>query len=267
MKRLKNLQSLLAGVVIGGVLFGGGAAYAAGTLAHSASNQIYVNAQKVNVEAYIINGRNYIQLYDLAAVTGLKVVWDEDNRRVMIDTAGREAHESLPAAASATVSAAAPVSASVAAPIPAGDISPAVQQGQMPGSEMTIEEMKAEVVRLTNIERGKSGLHELKVSPELMDCAQAKADDMGNSQYYGHTSPVYGTIGEMIRSYVPEAWTVGENIAPWTKTPQEAFNGWVQSSGHYKNMTDKSYTHIGVGILKGAGGGYWWVQQFAEIQQ
>ena len=131
---------------------------------------------------------------------------------------------------------------------------------RIPEPAMTIDEMKAEIVRLSNAERAKAGVPELKVLPELMDCAQAKADDMLKNSYYGHKSPVYGTSGNMIRAFIPKAGTTGENLAPWTKTPAEAFQGWVESSGHYANLINPEFTHIGIGIVVGAEGGFWWIQ-------
>jgi uncharacterized protein YkwD len=131
---------------------------------------------------------------------------------------------------------------------------------------MSIGEMKAEIVRLTNEERAKAGLPALEILPELMDCAQAKADDMKDSHYYGHKSPVYGTADEMIFRFVPQAGTAVENIAAWAATPQEAFASWMGSSkGHCETILTARLTHIGVGIASGADGGYWWVQQFVRL--
>lgn len=48
-----------AGLVAGAVLFGGGAAYAAGILAERSYQTFYVNDKQVELEAYAINGHNY----------------------------------------------------------------------------------------------------------------------------------------------------------------------------------------------------------------
>ncbi|MDR0862987.1 MAG: CAP domain-containing protein [Oscillospiraceae bacterium] len=125
--------------------------------------------------------------------------------------------------------------------------------------------MKAEIVRLTNIERVNAGLPELTVLPELMNSAQAKADDMLANHYYGHKSPVYGSGSDMIKDFVPKAKSVAENLAPWTKNTAEAFAGWVASKEHYDHIVNPKYTHIGIGIVEGADGGYWWVQHFAKL--
>jgi uncharacterized protein YkwD len=98
-----------------------------------------------------------------------------------------------------------------------------------------------------------------------MDCAQAKAQDFLDNHYFGHTSPVYGEAPDMIRSFVPNAGWVAENIAPWYRTVDEMFAAGVQSSLHYANMINANFTHIGIGIAEGADGGYWWTQQFVSI--
>ncbi|MDR0905244.1 MAG: CAP domain-containing protein [Oscillospiraceae bacterium] len=130
---------------------------------------------------------------------------------------------------------------------------------------MTIDEMKAEIVRLTNIERVNASVPELTALPELMNSAQAKAQDFLDNHYFGHNSPKYGTPGEMIKSYVPKAKSAAENLSGWAKTPTEAFNAITDSTEHYGIMVNNKYTHIGIGIVEGADGGYWWVQHFAAL--
>jgi uncharacterized protein YkwD len=133
-------------------------------------------------------------------------------------------------------------------------------------ASMTIDEMKAEIVRLTNEERVKAGVPELEILPELMDCAQAKADDMYNTGYIRHTSPVYGTHNEMIRAYVPGVNGGWENLTVGpAATPREAIDAWLDSEGHRATMLEKSTTHIGVGIVFGDDGRCYWVQQFVKL--
>jgi uncharacterized protein YkwD len=139
-------------------------------------------------------------------------------------------------------------------------------------SAMTIDEMKAEIVRLTNEERAKAGLPALEVLPELMDCAQAKADDMVDTGYVQHYSPRYGKSSEMIRSFVPNAGTVAENTTfGLASIPYEAVGFWMDSEGHRENIMNSKITHIGIGIAKWEdgpnAGRYAWVQQFAQLKQ
>jgi uncharacterized protein YkwD len=131
---------------------------------------------------------------------------------------------------------------------------------------MTIDEMKAEIVRLTNEEREKAGLNPVEVLPELMDCAQAKARDFIDNHYFSHVSPQYGTAPEMIFARISNAGTAAENIAGWSKTPTEAMQVWMESqTGHRETILTERLTHIGVGIIEVGGNSYLWVQQFVKL--
>lgn len=56
---MKNsYKSFAAGLLAGAVLFGGTTAYAAGILAERSTQPIYVDGQRVQMEAYNIDGHN-----------------------------------------------------------------------------------------------------------------------------------------------------------------------------------------------------------------
>lgn len=88
MKNIKSSSiSLIVGIVLGAIMFGGLTAFAAaGFNATPTTSKIIVDGKEVKVEAYVIEGRNYLQLRDLAAAIGFSVVWDGTNNRVIIDT-------------------------------------------------------------------------------------------------------------------------------------------------------------------------------------
>lgn len=130
---------------------------------------------------------------------------------------------------------------------------------------MSIEEMKAEIVRLTNAERVKVGVPKLEVLPELMDCAQTKAQDFKDKNYFGHNSPIYEDTLDLIKAAIPQAKSAGENLAGWTYTPQDAVDGWMGSQGHRANILATKFTHIGIGIIEASSGGYIIVQQFVSL--
>jgi uncharacterized protein YkwD len=242
MKR-KGSINFIVGFLLGAMMFSGTVAFAAGIVANPTTSKVLVNGEEVALEAYNIHGNNFFMLRDVADAVDFSVVWDGENNRVLIDTSrGYDPNETY---------------------APEKSTEPPVQS-EVP--EMTVEEMKAEIVRLTNIERVKAGLPELEVLPELMDCAQAKADDMYANDYYGHNSPTYGTPADIIVSFVPNTRLYAENLAPWTKTPQEAFDGWLASAEHRTNILNERYEYIGVGVVEGVNGGYWWVQQFVKLR-
>jgi uncharacterized protein YkwD len=245
MNRSKGFQFML-GVILGAVFFGSAAAYAAGIMAQPKTAAVVVDGKAVDLKGYLIDGSHYFQLRDLdeKLIPGGKdfsIVWDGENNQVLINTShGYDPYETLPAA----------------------PVAWAAEQEQA----MSIEEMKAEIVRLTNEARLREGLPELEALPTLMETAQAKAQDFRDNHYYSHTSPVYGTFGNMIKAALPQARSAGENIAPWRETAADVFEAWMDSPGHRANILAVKFTHIGVGIIEGIDGGYWWVQQFAGLK-
>ena len=62
--------------MLGAALFGGGAAYAAGVMAERSTNTVYVDGQQVELEAYLINGANYVKLRDVGQTVGFNVYWN-----------------------------------------------------------------------------------------------------------------------------------------------------------------------------------------------
>ena len=82
---MKN-HTILVGAVsflLGAVLFGGGTAYAAGILAERNASPVYIDGQPVTLEAYTIEGHNYVKLRDIGKAIGVNVYW---NGAVQIDT-------------------------------------------------------------------------------------------------------------------------------------------------------------------------------------
>lgn len=135
-----------------------------------------------------------------------------------------------------------------------------------PGQHLTIPQIPAavsnfesEVVRLVNAERSQRGLQPLSANWELSRVARFKSQDMADNRYFSHTSPIYGSPFQMIRSFGLSFRTAGENIAYGQRTPQAVVNSWMNSSGHRANILNASYTQIGVGYVAN---GHYWTQMF-----
>ena len=75
--------SFVAGLMTGAMLFSGTVAYAAGVFAEPSTNPVFVDGQKVQLNAYLIDGRNYVQLREVGKAVGFNVFWDG---AVQIDT-------------------------------------------------------------------------------------------------------------------------------------------------------------------------------------
>ena len=77
MKSRKILIPFCTGIVLGATLFGGAAAYAAaGVMAERSGQAVYVDGQRVELEAYNIGGNNYVKLRDIGAAVDFNVYWD-----------------------------------------------------------------------------------------------------------------------------------------------------------------------------------------------
>ena len=240
--RTANILHAVAGFILGAAIFGGSAAVASTIMANQKTAAVIIDGADIDLKGYIIEGNHYFQLRDLSDCLkpggkDFSIVWDGGSNRIIIDTSrGYDPNETLPSSNDSPTEPA-----------------------------MNLDEIKAEVIRLTNIERARAGLDELQALPELMDCAQAKADDMRENRYYGHDSPVYGSCYQMIRVFVPDAGWCSENLAPWSATPEEVVSAWLDSPGHRASILEPSATHIGIGLYARGGGGFTWVQQFAQL--
>ena len=91
----RSFLSVLAGMLIGATMLGGGAyAAASGILAERSPHPVTVNGQPVEIDAYLIEGHNYYQLQDLGELLGFDVVWDGAAGTVRITTPDAPAAES-----------------------------------------------------------------------------------------------------------------------------------------------------------------------------
>jgi hypothetical protein len=81
-----RMAYMAAGMLIGAVVFGGGAAIAAGITALPTSSKVFVNGEEIKAEAYNIHDNNFFMLRDIAAAVDFSVVWDGGNDRILIDT-------------------------------------------------------------------------------------------------------------------------------------------------------------------------------------
>ena len=125
----------------------------------------------------------------------------------------------------------------------------------IPTVDATVTNYESEVVRLVNEKREQNGLAKLTADWELSRVARYKSQDMKDNKYFSHTSPVYGTPYQMMKSFGITYRSAGENIAMGQRTPQAVVNAWMNSAGHRKNILNPSFTRIGVGYV--ASGNYW----------
>ena len=76
MKRGSFAAGFLTGLLVVGVTT---TAYAAGIMAERSTHRVFVDGREVQMEAYVINGNNYVKLRDIGEQVCFNVYWDSDN--------------------------------------------------------------------------------------------------------------------------------------------------------------------------------------------
>ena len=235
--RGKNMGLLFTGMVLGATLCGGAAA--AGIIAVPTWQPIYVDGQQVEMEAYNINGANYVKLRDAGLQVGFNVYW-KSGVRVDTDT-------------------------------PYTGVAPTQDEPSTPASD--ISSMRQEIVDRTNLLRQEAGLSDLDTDAMLTQAAQVRAEEMAASGIYSHTRPDGSD-----RSTVSDCPYTAENIHRVADRRLEALGkglaevvvtDWEASSGHLKNILNDGLSEIGVGLAGGvnaAGEDCWYCVQMFTYQ-
>jgi uncharacterized protein YkwD len=117
-----------------------------------------------------------------------------------------------------------------------------------------------------NDERASAAVAELAPSDTLAEAAREHSRDMHQREFYAHENPDgeqpwnrvpcqasenihRGKVAAELRGFESEDvfnTTTAAGIAGYVRT------GWVNSDGHYHNMTRSEWTEIGVGVYVGA---------------
>ena len=121
-----------------------------------------------------------------------------------------------------------------------------------------------QIVARVNSERANVGLGGLSTTPELMQAAQKRAEELAT--LYSHSRPDGSSCFTVLDDYGIAHFCAGENIAAGYTSPGSVMDGWMNSPGHKGNILGENYNHIGVGVLyvEGTQWGYYWVQLFTD---
>ena len=84
MKQKTNMALVLLGFLAGAVLSGPATQAAAGLMANPSSQSFYLGDRMIDLEAYSINGNNYVKLRDVGQAVGFGVDYDAASNSVII---------------------------------------------------------------------------------------------------------------------------------------------------------------------------------------
>ena len=115
MKGKQLIPAVLASVLIGAALGGPATAAVAASAAVATSAALtavtaspstqtfYVDGEQVDLEAYVINGHNYVQLRDIGRAVDFGVEYDQSTNRVLVDTSSPYTEEATASTPSGVV--------------------------------------------------------------------------------------------------------------------------------------------------------------------
>lgn len=122
-------------------------------------------------------------------------------------------------------------------------------QGFVLGYASNISE--TQILDLTNKERAKLGLVELRRDPNLDQAARAKATDMFANDYWAHISPDGTTPWFFIKGTGYKYTVAGENLARDFDTTAPMVQAWMDSPTHKANIVHQRYLDTGIAVVDG----------------
>jgi uncharacterized protein YkwD len=100
----------------------------------------------------------------------------------------------------------------------------------------------------TNNARSANGQRPLKINTQLVQAAQAKANDMALRNYWSHNTPAGNPPWVFVSGAGYQYDKIGENLAAGFTDTQATINGWMASPEHRENMLDSAFSEVGFGF-------------------
>ncbi len=150
------------------------------------------------------------------------------------------------------------IKTTVLAVIAAGALALSVATPVAASTSPGLSDKRAALLKLHNDARkAKCGSSSLVLSGTLGDAALYHAKDMADENYFSHDSQnPYEVWYKRIDRFTPYE-VGGENIAYGYSTAASAFNGWMNSPGHKRNIMDCSFDRVGFGYAEQSGRKLW----------
>jgi uncharacterized protein YkwD len=125
---------------------------------------------------------------------------------------------------------------------------------------------ESQVFDLINAQRRRQGLRPLVYNAQLDRMAKIQAENMARFQKMAHTLPGSSlpTVGDRAK-YVGYVYgKLEENVALGYPSAETVVEGWMNSTGHRRNILDKEVVETGIGIARSSAGGIYYCQVFGR---
>ncbi|WP_240338401.1 CAP domain-containing protein [Peribacillus alkalitolerans] len=109
---------------------------------------------------------------------------------------------------------------------------------------------RKQIFDITNIIRKRHGLNPLLWDDQTAQVAYGHSQEMFTEDYFSHTSPNNGELGDRLAKGDVQFLMAGENIAAHYVDGVAAVSGWLNSKGHRETLLNEEFTHLGVGVYQ-----------------
>jgi uncharacterized protein YkwD len=116
---------------------------------------------------------------------------------------------------------------------------------------LTVSHGEQKALSLLNRDRLTRDLPALVRTDALSDVAREHCNEMAETGYFGHSSPLTGTVRDRMNDAGLEYRIVGENLAR-NSNLSAAQGGLMFSLGHRKNILSERYREVGIGVHRSA---------------
>ena len=125
-----------------------------------------------------------------------------------------------------------------------------------PVTPEVLAQAELDLVTLTNRQRAQFGLVALRMDPDLMAIARARAEVMAANDEMSHTEPDGRKVFDRLNDAgspgsAPARSSPGTTTRPSTPTA-EAISAWMASPGHHDIMVSTGYNYVGFGAAVSA---------------
>ena len=103
----------------------------------------------------------------------------------------------------------------------------------------------------TNALRAINGVAPLEYSETAAECVRRHCEDMSARDYFSHNTPEGVTCAQRMSNIGINYMTCGENLAAGFEDAFGMADGWYNSAGHRKNMLEKNFRYVGIGVAEG----------------
>jgi uncharacterized protein YkwD len=148
------------------------------------------------------------------------------------------------------------------APAPAATAPAGCADADLEPTDANVTRVRRATLCLLNRERASRHRSRLRRNRSLERAAQRYAHQMVAQSFFAHVSPTGTTFVQRIRAtdYLNRAagWSLGENLA-WGEgeraTPRQMTDAWMHSAPHRRNILDRQFREIGIGVQVGTPSG------------